>query len=303
MVTLLLLLTSWLAPDLAASPRGYHFMEGVSHTTIPFQLYKNLIVIPAQLNDSLSVNLILDTGTRSLLLYGKRFANLPTLKQSPSIRVSGWGSGSTIEARMAYPNKLSIGEITGHELSIAVVPTRKMFSDRPKIDGIIGYELFVRFVVEINYKTKQIHLYNRVTPSHTAGFSTVALEVNRARPQVMSTIRLKNKKEVSIKLLVDTGSSLGLTIFSRSREGYDTSAEKDVIGFGLAGSVHGYQLYIDNLRLGNVPVRRISTNLVQVTHHPDEAFEMAGSLGAEFLKDHIVIFDYPGSRMYLKQNT
>jgi hypothetical protein len=303
MVTLLLLLTSWLVPATAASPRGYHFLEGVSHTTIPFQLYKNLIVIPAQLNDTLSVNLILDTGTRSLLLYGKRFANLPTLKQGPTIRVSGWGSGSTIEARMAFPNKLSIGEITGHELSIAVVPTRKMFSDRPKIDGIIGYELFVRFVVEINYKTKQIHLYNRVAPGQTLGFTAVPLEVNRARPQVVSTIRLKDNREVNMKLLVDTGSSLGLTIFSRSREGYETSSEKSVIGFGLAGSVLGYQLQIDNLQLGTLLVQRITTNLVQVTQHPDDTFEMAGSLGAEFLKNHIVIFDYPGSRMFLKQNT
>lgn len=302
MMALVLILTLLVAPAFGAAPRGFHFTEGATRTSIPFLIYKNLMVIPARLNDTVTLNLILDTGTRSVLLYGKKFRQLKTILPNRKIKVSGWGSGEGVDAQMAHPNKLSIGEIQGNELSVAVVTSRKLFADKLQIDGVIGYDLFVRFAVEINYQTRTIHLYNKLQAHQREGFSSIPLEVNHARPQINSIIALNKNDKLSLKLLVDTGSSLGLTVFARDKSAFTTTSDSGIIGIGLTGPVSGYELSTDGLWLDGLKVDYLPAHLIHVEQHPDESFVLAGSLGASFLKDHIVIFDYPESRLLLKKN-
>jgi hypothetical protein len=284
-----------------ASPHGYQFVEGYSHTTIPFQKYHDLIVIQAQMNDSIKLNLILDTGTRSLLLYGRKFRSLQNLRKDRRVKVTGWGSPNGVDASLSYPNMISLGEIRGSQIGVAVVDRGKMFSDAPSIDGIIGYELFVRFAVEINYKTRTIHLYDRLPEGHTDNFTALPLEVNNARPQITSTIVMKDNKTLSLKLLIDTGSSLGLTVFSRTPKEYYSSARLTPIGRGLTGTVSGYNLYVKEIFLADHKIDELPTHIVDVSAHPDDQFTFSGSLGASFLREHVVIFDYPRSSFFISK--
>lgn len=294
-LTILLLVSS--LSGLAAG--GYQFLNGATKTSIKFELYKDLIVIPAQINDTLKVKLILDTGTRSMLLYGKRFAGLQNLSANRQVKVAGWGSPEGVAAAVSYPNNIRIGHISGEGLAFAVVPNRSLFADRPRIDGIIGYELFVKFVVEINYKTRTIYLFEKMPYRHAQGFTSVPLEINKAMPQVQSSIILSDKTRVELRLLVDTGSSLGLTLFSKDKFGGYASAVQKPVGVGLNGIIRGFDLYLKHLFLANLEVKSIPSYLVNVEQHPDDSFTFCGSIGAAFLKKHIVIFDYPSSRMFL----
>jgi len=278
---------------------GYQFIEGFSHTTIPFQKYQDLIVIQVQMNDSIKLNLILDTGTRSMLLYGKKFRKLQNLRRDKRVKVTGWGSSRSLDANLSYPNTINLGEIRGDLVGIAVVDNGRMLADAPTIDGIIGYELFVRFAVEINYKTRTIHLYDHLPNGHTDGFTVLPLEVNYARPQIVSQITMMNNKTVTLKLLIDTGSSLGLTVFSANRDGFFASETLSPIGRGLTGIVHGYELFVKEFMLGDLEVKGVPTHLVDVTSHPDQQFTFSGSLGASFLRNHVVIFDYPRSSFFI----
>ncbi|MEJ0030810.1 MAG: hypothetical protein WDO15_10775 [Bacteroidota bacterium] len=82
-LTLFIILPSFSALALSG---GYDFLAGKSSSTIHFELFRNLIVIPAMINDSVKVKLILDTGTRSMLLYGKRFASMPNLTTARRVK-------------------------------------------------------------------------------------------------------------------------------------------------------------------------------------------------------------------------
>ncbi len=282
---------------LAAS--GYRFLAGKSHTAIRFELYKDLIVLPARINDTMNVKLILDTGTRSMLLYGKRFAGMQNLSGNKKVKISGWGSPLGVDAGVSFPNNIRIGNVKGEALGIAVVPTRPLFENKRSIDGIIGYELFVKFVVEINYKTRTLHLFEKLPYGHADGFTAIPLEINRAMPQVKTNIVLSDQSNVNINLLVDTGSSLGLTLFSKDKYAFYSSADQRPVGVGLNGIVRGFDLYFKHMFLGDLKVRRIPSYVVNVEQHPDEQFTYCGSVGAAFLKKHIVIFDYPSSQMFL----
>ncbi len=99
-VLIILLVMSSAVGGFAASPSraalrtsnagGYQFLEGASRTAIRFEMFRNLIVIPAKINDTLNVELILDTGTRSMLLYGKKFANMKNLSGNRRVKIAGW---------------------------------------------------------------------------------------------------------------------------------------------------------------------------------------------------------------------
>jgi hypothetical protein len=282
---------------------GYQFLDGFSHTTIRFERYRDLIIIPVVLNDSIKLRLVLDTGTRSLLLYGKKFRGLQNLRRDKKVKVTGWGSPKGVDAFLSFPNKISLGEIRGEALGAAIVDHGRMFNDIPAIDGIIGYELFVRFAVEINYRTKTIHLYDQLPEGHTETFIALPLEVNLARPQVESVIKFANGQTTTLKLLIDTGSSLGLAVFSSDCYAFPASRERMPIGRGLNGNIFGYDLLVKDLLLGDVNVKDIPTHLVDVPSHPDEEFTFAGSLGAAFLREHVVIFDYPRNTFFLSKRT
>lgn len=299
MVTPLLTLVFLLSFLSTMAAGGYDFLAGKSSTTIRFELFRNLIVIPATLNDSVKVKLILDTGTRSMLLFGKRFASMPNLTQSRRLKVAGWGSPEGVDAGLSYPNRIVLGGVKGESLGVAVVTTRSMFSERPGIDGIIGYELFVKFVVEINYKTRTISLYEKMPLGHSDGFTEIPLEINRAMPQVQSSIVMSDNSTINLRLLVDTGSSLGLTVFSKERFSMHADEVPRPVGFGLNGIIKGFDLYTQHFFLGGLKVRSLPSYVVNVDEHPDESFTYCGSVGAEFLKKHIVIFDYPSNKLFL----
>jgi len=280
---------------------GYRLTEGKTYATLKFKLYKNLIIIPAKLNDTLDLDLILDSGTRSILLYGKKFKRMTNLLSEKTMRLSGWGSHETIEVKRSYPNTISIGEVHGDGLCAAIVDSRNLFTERVDIDGIIGYEIFARFAIEIDYKKKSIYLYDKITQCDTHDFMSLPMSVNLSRPEISSTILTQNKKTIQLNLLVDTGSSLGLTLFSKNIEELAPPSIEQQIGIGLAGPIHGYPLLIKSIRLGDHLMKGITSNFVHVKSHPDEDFKIAGSLGAGFLKNYQVIFDYPSSKLYLRK--
>jgi hypothetical protein len=224
---------------------------------------------------------------------------LQNVAGNKGIKISGWGSPLGVDAGVSFPNHIRIGNVRGEGLAIAVVTNRQLFDDKPSIDGIIGYELFVKFVVEINYKTKTIHLFDKLPFGHDAGFTSVPLEINKAMPQVKTSIVLSNNTKVDIQLLIDTGSSLGLTVFSKDKYAFYSSDEQKPVGIGLNGVVNGFELYFKHMFLGSLKVKRIPSHVVNVKQHPDDKFTFCGSVGAAFLKKHIVIFDYPSSKMFL----
>ncbi|MEI9919840.1 MAG: aspartyl protease family protein [Bacteroidota bacterium] len=302
MVTPILTLLFVLSSLSAIAVGGYDFLKGKSSTTIHFEMFRNLIVIPATINDSVKVKLILDTGTRSMLLYGKRFASMPNLTGSRHVKVAGWGSPLGVDAHVSYPNNIILGNIKGEALGVAVIPTRKLFDDVPGIDGIIGYELFIKFVVEINYKARTIRLFGKLPYGHAEGFTCIPLDINKTMPQVQSSIVLNDKSTVNLQLLIDTGSSLGLTVFSKEKFKNYCGAVEHTVGMGLNGAVKGFDLYLNHFILGTLKVKSVSSCLVNVEEHPDDSFTYCGSVGAAFLKKHIVIFDYPSSKLFLKSS-
>ena len=75
---------------------GFHLPDSMTSITFRYKTIKNLIMLPVRINDTLVVNLILDTGTRNIVLFGKRFQKYFTTQPNRPIQFSGLGSGKPV---------------------------------------------------------------------------------------------------------------------------------------------------------------------------------------------------------------
>src|SRR4051812_38731006 len=99
-----------------SNPRyGFYLPDSVSEMTLHYRCVKNLIVLPVAINDSILVNLILDTGCRNLVLFGKRFQRLLKLNSGKQIQFSGLGTGKPVHGFLSLSNSVSIHQVLGEK--------------------------------------------------------------------------------------------------------------------------------------------------------------------------------------------
>jgi len=301
MLSILLLVLNFVNPLPAVNyPAGYNFVDGRAVSVIKFTRYRNLIVVPAQLNDTTKLNLILDTGIRTLILFSKKSEKLSNLHKGKKLKVSGRGVLESVECDLSFPNQIRLGDVIGTGIAAAVVTNNELAEEAPGIDGIIGYELFVRFCIRIDYLSNTITLFNEVPRDAFEEFSSMDLNLKNLRPEIAMTLRFSKKRKLNVNALIDTGSSFELLVYDSKRDKFGYSSESVRIGTGLAGSVFGYSLGNIQFQLGDSDHFNADFNLVLYRNKKSD--DATASIGGGFLKNYVVMFDYPHSRFYIKPN-
>jgi Aspartyl protease len=279
-------------------PIGYHFDQGKVATTIKFVSYRNLIIIPVQLNDTIKLNLVLDTGTRSLILFGNKCRRLGNIAKGRKVKIGGRGNSEFVDADFSFPNNIKIGDIVGKGVGAVVLSESKLTEVAPGIDGIIGYELFIRFCIKVDYAKRTITLFDEIPSDAYEKFQPMALSLVDSRPEIISTIYLSKRKKIFAKTLIDTGSSMGLLVFANRKNNFNVFGREMELGIGLAGSVMGFDLGISSWQLGNITFSPGNCNLVPTDTEGEST--ISASIGGGFLKDHVVMFHYPSSQFFIR---
>lgn len=106
---------------LAARPAGFFLPDSVGQTTIEYRTVKDLIILPVTINDSVEVNLVLDTGCRNLVLFGRKFEKLLRIRSNRPIVFSGLGNGKPVSGHLSLGNKVSMSHVLGEEIPVVIV--------------------------------------------------------------------------------------------------------------------------------------------------------------------------------------
>ena len=281
----------------AASPiAGFALPDSIRELKLKFKLKGNLIVLPVVINDSIHVNLLLDTGCRNLVLFGKKFMSL--LKTDPDriIRFSGHGEGTPVEGRISFNNKVAISEILGNDLPLVVVREKNVFAEYPDVHGVIGYELFLKFEIEINWQKKEMIFRPAMLSQPQEGFYTIPLEIVDSKP-VMTSVITFGKKKKHYRTIIDTGSYLGLFV-----NGYDADVifhnEKQVIGRGLNGDIEGYTMLPEKFSVADFALEGIRANVVESRKENQYA-----SIGMEVIRDYVIVLNYTRAYVSFRKNS
>ena len=285
-VTFFIFHAATVAASASRPTAGFFLPDSVTQMEITYKTVRNLIILPVIINDSVEVNLLLDTGCRNLILFGKRFSKLFTITKGKPVIFSGLGRGRAVSGGLSIGNKVSIKEVLGEQIPIVIVPNNNVFERYRNVDGVIGYDIFVKFEVEINPSEKTIIFRPAFGSSSPYGYTQVPLRIVDARPVLHSEVHLDEKNVWRLDLMIDTGSSLALLLKTTSIEDFHTEVGAAVLGFGFNGPLSGYQTISEKLRLRGLEMSNVSTGIVASSWHNN------ASIGMEILKQYVVVLNY-----------
>ncbi|MCF6351940.1 MAG: aspartyl protease family protein [Cyclobacteriaceae bacterium] len=287
---------------------GFVLPDGVDKLSIPFELNNNLIIIKVLLNNAIPLKLILDTGIRTTVLTEKTFTDLLNLTYSRKITIPGVGGKKIIDAYVTNNVTLEISGLIGRGHALIVLEDDLLQLKNylgTNVHGILGYELFSRFIVEINYSKKIVTFYN---PSHykiKKRFSAFDLDIIDTKPYIYSSFSLNDSSVFRGKFMVDTGASHSFLIDVNSNPAYYIPQPSiySHLGRGLGGELFGHIARIDKISLPPFSFEEVITTFPDSSDYNTDTYKSSrnGTIGGGLLSRFTVVFDYIHEKIYLKK--
>ncbi len=279
--------------------------------TIKFKSSSNLIIIPVAINNSDTLNFILDTGVSRPIITELPFVNKLNLNFLQPINVKGLGEGEQLTAYKSGNNTISIDGIIAFDQEIHMVINENFQISHIlgiPVHGLIGFNLFKDYVVKIDYSALEITLIKPEFFTYKAREKDIVLPLTfeQNKPFVKTSIVTDKNEDVPVKLLVDTGASdaIWLSTNSDNRISLPENHIETFLGRGLSGDLYGKKGRIGAIWVGPL-----------VLYEPIVAFpendlvdqligknDRNGTLGAEILRRFYVTMDYPSKRLILRPN-
>ena len=288
--------------------QGNFILRKGNKDRINFKLIHNLIVIPVEINGA-KLSFLLDTGISKPIIFN--FFNLTEdlqINQTERIYLRGLGGGDPVEALKSKGNIFRIGKaININQDLYAIFDPSLNFAPLlgVPIHGIIGYDLFKDFVVEVNYTNKYIRLHDPESYKlkKCKKCNSLPLEFHNNKPYLNASVSIAGNK-TKVKLLIDSGSSDALWLFDDEDITIPDKYFEDFLGRGLSGSVYGKRSKLDKFSIAGFELKKINVAFPDSmsVSYAKKIKDRNGSLGGEILKRFNIILDYPNSKITLKKN-
>jgi hypothetical protein len=288
---------------------GFEIDKGRKKVHIPFELHNNLIVVPIVLNNAIPLRFIVDSGVKTAILTERLFSDILNIDYGRQISLMGADRTREIQAYVARNVLLDLPGVTAKSQSILVLEDDYLELSKnigTRVHGIIGYELFRRFVVKIDYKRRYLTLYEPAFFKPKKKYTKIPIEIKDAKPYLNANLKLNESDSVNAKFLVDTGASHTVLLNMGSSENIELP---DVhlpmlLGKGLGGDIHGSLGRIETIEFGPYDFNQPIISFAEQVEF-DEVFKKTGrngSVGGAILSRFRVIFDYFNESLYLKKS-
>jgi len=297
--------------NVAAQNLGFQLAPGQKRATIPIEISNNLIIVPVVLNDALPLKFIIDTGVRTAILTQKTFSDILNLTYSRKYTIAGPGSNKSIDAYITTNVSLELPGIIGKGHAMLVLGEDYLELRNylgTDVHGILGYELFSRFIVEIDYEKKILTLRSPDNFRKPRKFRSLPITVEDTKPYVKLPVVLQDGTKIDAKLLMDSGASHGLMLDPGSNKNIKvpTHSVSSTIGRGLGGEITGKVGRVKSMGVGDYSIENLIANFPDPNSYIDtlkmSSVSRNGSIGGEILSRFTVIFNFPKEEIYFKKN-
>ena len=274
-------------------------------TRFPFKsLTGGVMLIKARLNDIPdSLNFILDTGSGGISLDTLTCVNLK-IPHSPSGRTIN-GIAGIKEVDFAKNNSLVLPGLTVKNLDFYVNDYEILTSVYGvKIDGIIGYSFFSRYIIKINFDSTLIEVYEPGTIRYPPG-GYLLRPLFTALP--IQPLHIKDSRAINANFYLDTGAGL---CFLMSTDFANDSAillkkRKPVMveTQGLGGKKRMTLTIIKELKIGPYTFRRVPVHIMDDEYNATSYPYIGGLLGNDILRRFNMVFNYQKREIHLVPNS
>lgn len=273
------------------APAAFVFDNGRDAKNIPFELAGNHIYVRVRVNSGAPLWFLFDSGAAetALLTDPKRVMQS---QKSATVTLAG----VTLHSQALQPRSLNFASSDGHLL-----------------DGVLTYGFIRNFVVDIDYATRTLSLYDPKSFHYEGAGERVklaALEADNGANLYLAelTVTSPDGKPALGHFIVDTGVRLALTVNTPFVQAHDLLAPQKhmltaVIGSGL--SIKDTTLVLvrePSVALGNFTLKNVIAGLSQYRTGVLALNEFDGIIGGEFLRRFRVILDDSRDEMILEKN-
>jgi predicted aspartyl protease len=265
-------------------------------TTIAFDLVNNHLYVDGHVDDK-PVRFMVDTGGVNLLTP----AAARRLGLSVQGQMSAQGSGEQRQdVGLARAREVRVGAARLARPVFYIIDLGRLWEvEGVQADGLIGYEMFRRFGVLLDYAHQRLVLSTPDKFVPPAGAHELPFTFNEHTPVVQGSL-----DGMAIRMSVDTGSRTSLTLnspFVRDHQlvsRYHASPQS-VLGWGVGGAFRARAARLGMLRLGGFDVGGIAGELFTGDKGSFADPDIDGNLGGAVLRRFTVGFDYSSRKMYL----
>jgi hypothetical protein len=302
--TILLVL---LALSLVCVKGQEEFVPGPSTyiTRVPFRLLTGgIIIVKAQIsNYPDSLNFILDTGSGGISLDSGTVSRMgiPNIASDRTIR----GIAGIRKVKFAYNHSLVLPGLSVDSLNFHINDYELLSSVYgEKIDGIIGYSFFSRYIVHINFDSSKIFVHTKGRIKYPrGGFLLKPILVNIP----VTSVTIKDEEEVNARFYFDTGAGMCLLMSSEFVEDsaflktktkwYASQAE------GLGGKAPMKQGVVKQLKLGPYKFRNVPAYIFDDEYNITAYPYLGGLIGNDLLRRFNMIINYDKKDIHLIPNS
>ncbi len=287
---------SYACPDEA--PTGMTLDGGKPSVSMPFRLLNNHIYVQGRVNGKGPYNFIVDTGGNTLL--SPRIAAEAGLETQGSAASSGTGE-KTQTSGFALARDIDVGGVRMNDQLAMITPVYDVSIEGIPVDGMIGFEVFRRFAVRIDYGRHVLTVTDFAHFDPRGAGTPVPFVFYDHLPFVQGRI-----DGMPARFDIDTGSRSELDITSpfadkaRLRERYAKGVSA-IVGWGVGGSSRSYVVRIPSVELGSVKLENVVGGLSESKGGSISDTNYEGNIGSGLLKRFVVSFDYAHQRMYLQR--
>ncbi|MBP9016298.1 MAG: aspartyl protease family protein [Paludibacteraceae bacterium] len=276
----------------------------------PFQMSGSFIILQAKINNSNPLYFILDSGVKNAIITELGANDEVLLNYKATKTLQGLGGNDPITTLLSDSNTIQIGKIKLFNKDVFVLPNGFFNLSQElgtKINGIIGYDFFTDYIVQIDYTNKRLKFYrNQLDFKPPKGYQSIKMNIESQKMFIYLNILETDSAHRKIKMLIDTGAELTAWFQTISNKSVKMP-EKSVhgrIGEGLSGEITGIFARVPQLCIANfcffqpIVVFLDSSSMTPALIKSDRD----GTIGGQLLKRFNIIIDTHNQNFYFKPN-
>lgn len=295
---------------LHAQTIGFTLKNNAKKVVIPFESYNNLIIVPVILNQALPLRFILDTGVQTTILTDRTFSDILNIQYNRKLTLLGADGDKGVDAYVAGNVSLELPGTKGEGQVMLVLEEDYLQLKNylgEEVHGILGYEIFRRFTVEINYGAHTLTLYEPSSYKPRKSYTAIPITVESTKPYLTASITSHDNRTFQAKLMVDTGASHSLLLDASSHHAISLpeTRVRCTLGRGLGGDINGYISRVKHISIGKFDFNKAISSFPDTANLGEnfKATGRQGTLGAGVLRRFTVVIDYYNNKLYLKKNS
>jgi hypothetical protein len=268
------------------------------------QLTGGVIILRATLeNFPDTLNFILDSGSSGISLDSGTVSFLKLVPEASDKTIRGIAGikkvGFLYKKKLNFPG-LTIDTLNFHVNDYSILTT--VYGEQ--IDGIIGYSVFSRYIVKIDYDSLKLEFWSRGTIRYPRGgflfkpiLSTLPVQFARVKDGTTHTARFLHDIGAGVCLMLSKDFAEDSAVLQKKRKLWAKEGE------GVGGTIDMHLTVVKELKLGPYRFRNVPTYVFEDVYNVTSYPYLGGLIGNDLLRRFNTIINYEKKDIYLVPNS